>query len=167
MDNFDAYERPDAQRVDLMRHEYKDADPETVLTFINFQHCYRTVENFYEQVLAQYGLSESRFIILMFLYHNQDTGLSPSDLAGKLGTSKVTVSKLIRGLLVDQLIEKAPVPRDKRSFVVRITAKGLQLLTRFLPVNFQTVNHLFANLTSAEQKQLNVLLNKLLLGTKS
>lgn len=155
-------DRPDAARLELMHQQYLDVNPEAVLTYLNLRQAYHTVADQYEAVLNQYGLSESRFMILMFLYHAQPNGLSPTVLADKLGATKATTSKLIRGMVNSHLLIKRPVASDKRSSVIVMTAAGLDILHRFLPVNYQTVNHLLVNLSSKERAQLNHLLEKLL-----
>ena len=102
----------------------------------------------------------------MFLYHQQPQALSITVLAEKLGATKATTSKLVRGMVASGLVEKTTTAADKRASLIRMTTEGATLLDRFLPVNYQTVNRLFANLTHDEQIQLNRLLDKLLLGTK-
>lgn len=164
--NFDFTDRPDEHRLDLMRKVYPDVDTQSVLTFLNFRTCFRAVANDYQQVLDQFGLSESRFLILMFLYHQQPQALSITVLAEKLGATKATTSKLVRGMVASGLVEKTTTAADKRASLIQMTTEGATLLDRFLPVNYQTVNRLFANLTHDEQIQLNRLLDKLLLGTK-
>ena len=76
------------------------------------------------------------------------------------------VLELVRGMVASGLVEKTTTAADKRASLIRMTTEGATLLDRFLPVNYQTVNRLFANLTHDEQIQLNRLLDKLLLGTK-
>ena len=164
--NFDFTDRPDEHRLDLMRKVYPDVDTQSVLTFLNFRTCFRAVANDYQQVLDQFGLSESRFLILMFLYHQQPQALSIPVLAEKLGATKATTSKLVRGMVASGLVEKTTTAADKRASLIQMTTEGATLLDRFLPVNYQTVNRLFANLTHDEQIQLNRLLDKLLLGVK-
>ncbi|MBF5066863.1 MarR family transcriptional regulator, partial [Salmonella enterica subsp. enterica serovar Istanbul] len=73
--SFDFTDRPDAHRLELMRKAYPDVDTQSVLTFLNFRACFRAVAADYQRVLDRFGLTESRFLILMFLYHNQPQAL--------------------------------------------------------------------------------------------
>lgn len=162
-------DRPDTERLQLIRQQYADANVATVQTFLDLQFVYREVQARYEQVLNEDGLSESRFILLMFLSH-APAGLPVSALAQKLGVTKATTSKLLRSMTALCLVEKVPDEADKRTVVIRLTAPGRAALTRFLPVNFQTINHLLAGLDSTEQAQLDHLLTKLispLIGEKA
>ena len=163
---FDFTDRPDYQRVELMRQVYHDADAQSVLTFLNFRSCYQAVAGYYQQVLDQLDLSESRFLILMFLYHNQPQALSVTTLAVKLGATKATTSKLVQAMIKKGMLEKISSTTDKRSSMIRMTAVGSELLDQFLPVNYQAVNRLFAQLTHDEEIELNRLLEKLLSGTQ-
>ncbi|KLI76015.1 MULTISPECIES: MarR family winged helix-turn-helix transcriptional regulator [Lacticaseibacillus] len=160
--SFDFTDRPDAHRLELMRKAYPDVDTQSVLTFLNFRACFRAVAADYQRVLDRFGLSESRFLILMFLYHNQPQALGITTLATKLGATKATTSKLVGGMVKSGLVEKVSTAADKRATLIQMTHAGAELLDRFLPVNYQAVNHLFRHLTHDEQVQLNHLLDKLL-----
>nr|WP_246147631.1 MarR family winged helix-turn-helix transcriptional regulator [Secundilactobacillus folii] len=143
-----------------MQELYPDANVTSIQTILSLQYTYRVIQSRYDQVFNQYGLSESRFILLIFLYH-ADNGLSLSDLAFKLGVAKPTTSKLIRGMTTAKLVEKVADAQDKRGVKIHLTAVGQKLLEDFLPVNFQTMNRFVSNLSATEQQQLKQLLNKM------
>ncbi|MDN6214169.1 MAG: MarR family transcriptional regulator, partial [Lactiplantibacillus plantarum] len=99
MPDFSFRDRPDKQRVQLtLGKASSSADAEQVLAFLDFQWTFRTMQATYEQLLDQYQLSESKFIILMLLENETDHTLLPSELATKLGSARATVSKLLVGL---------------------------------------------------------------------
>lgn len=162
MDNYDFLDIPDAERIQAMNAAFPSANSDNILAFIAFQHVYQQVDTEYATLLQDYGLSESRFLILMFLRRSGAAGLSPSDIAVKLNSAKPTASKLIHGMIQTGLVAKKTDAKDLRRFNVQITSKGSQQLDRFLPVNFDYLNHLFHGLTTEEKSQLNRLLAKLL-----
>ncbi|GAX01491.1 MarR family winged helix-turn-helix transcriptional regulator [Secundilactobacillus silagei] len=161
-------DRPDAARLALSIGEvHSDIDADTVLQFLNFQWSYREMQRQYDAVLTKYQLTESRFVILMFLYEAPKQQLLPLQLADKLGTTRATVSKLLRGLVTQGRVTKQASPTDKRAALISLTAEGERVLLSFLPHNFDAVQTLFGNLTSAELTTFSHLLAKINQGTQT
>lgn len=148
-----------------MAEEYPDADPEMVTTFLDVQWAYREMQKQYDAVLARFGLTESRFIILVFLSHAENQQLSPSDIADKLGASRATVTKLVKGMTDNGWTRKVGNLDDRRASLVQMTAAGGELLRKFLPHNFRSINTLLGSLSIEERATLRELLNKISVGT--
>lgn len=147
MPDFSFRDRPDKQRVQLtLGKASSSADAEQVLAFLDFQWTFRTMQATYEQLLDQYQLSESKFIILMLLENETDHTLLPSELATKLGSARATVSKLLVGLQKRGWVEKQHPQDDKRTVAIHLTAAGSSVLTQFLPANFKAVTTILRRL---------------------
>lgn len=160
MEKFTFVDRPNNQRIQLM-NAVSAADSATATLFLDFQWTYRNMQKVYDDVLDKHDLSESRFIILMFLKNAPNYELLPSVLSEKLGATRATVSKLLTAMTHKGWIVKKSSPSDKRSVPVQLTEDGLQILEQFLPKNFQTVHLLFDNFTEEEMKQFAYLLGKI------
>lgn len=168
MEKYDFNDRPDATRLAFSISAAKaKIDPEVVLQFLDFQWAYRHMQRQYDQLLADNNLSESRFIILMFLYQAPHQRLLPSEIADKLGSTRVTATKLINGLNAAKCVEKQPSPIDKRATRIHLTAKGEKQLLAFLPKNFAAIQTLLGQLTKDDLATLNLLLNKINQGTRN
>ncbi|MFC6261265.1 MarR family winged helix-turn-helix transcriptional regulator [Levilactobacillus fujinensis] len=161
--NYDFNDRPDAARISLVAGSTEEA--EVSVLFLNLQWTYREMQRQYDQVLANSELSESKFIILMFLAQATQQQLAPSELADKLGATRATVSKLLKGLVTKRWVQRVASPTDKRSTLIRLTESGQQTVTAFLPHNFAAVQRIMAPLSAAEMRQLNGLLKKINQGT--
>ncbi|WP_225419866.1 MarR family winged helix-turn-helix transcriptional regulator [Levilactobacillus cerevisiae] len=161
--NYDFNDRPDAARISLVAGSTGEA--EVAELFLNFQWAYREMQRQYDQVLANSGLSESKFIILMFLAQAPQQQLAPSVIADKLGATRATVSKLLKGMVAQAWVARVASPTDKRSTLIQLTAAGQQTVTAFLPHNFAAVQTIMAPLSPAEIDQLNGLLQKINQGT--
>lgn len=170
MENFTFTDRPDNQRLKLTTELYSqgDAEGDSQISelFIDFQWTYRNMQKVYDEVLAKYQLSESRFIILMFLKNAPQWELLPSEISEKLGATRATVSKLLKALEAKEWIRKRASASDKRASPVQLTDAGNEILERFLPENFKTVQLLFQQLTTEEVQQLAYLLQKIQKGTQ-
>ncbi len=113
--------------------------PDAVHLFLDFQLAYREVEKNYESLVASFDLSESRFIILMFLYYADDKQLLPSEIAHKLGVTKPTISKLLRGMEQQGLVSSHQSSTDKRVRDIQLTPAGEKLLRTFCPITIGPV----------------------------
>ncbi|MCZ7669864.1 MAG: MarR family winged helix-turn-helix transcriptional regulator [Chloroflexi bacterium] len=87
--------------------------------------------------------------------------LNPSEISERQGTSRNTVSALIRNLEEEGLVERSLDPDDRRKFNIRLTENGRSLVTNHARQHFQTIGHCFTILSSDEQTTLSQLLNKL------
>lgn len=167
MPDFSFHDRPDNQRVQLMLDKTgSSADAKQTLTFLDFQWTFRTMQATYEQLLDQYQLSESKFIILMFLENEADHTLLPSELATKLGSTRATISKLLVGLQKRGWVKKQHLQDDKRTIAIHLTAAGSSVLAQFLPANFKAVAAIFKTFTAQEQQHFIRLLDKIKQGTQ-
>ncbi|GAY73334.1 MarR family winged helix-turn-helix transcriptional regulator [Lentilactobacillus kosonis] len=167
MEPYDFSDVPSIERIKEMNQQVANSEPDNVLSFITFQRVYSEIDGAYADLLQDHHLSESRFLILMFLRRAGDNGLSPSLIAQKLSSTKATASKLIRGMVADGMIVKLASEIDQRSSIIRITDHGDELLDHFLPANFDFVNRLFSRLTNDEQFQFSYLLQKLLVNREN
>ncbi|MBO0459508.1 MarR family transcriptional regulator [Enterococcus hulanensis] len=166
MENYTFKDRPDNQRIQLTIDHYAQESDSTIASlFLDFQWTYREMQKAYDAVLEEYGLSESKFIILMFLERAEEHSLMPSELAEKLGASRATITKLVNNMERDQLIRKIPSASDKRAVLVQMTDIGTEVLVEFLPKNFEATKTLLNQLSKEEIDQLFYLLNKIKQGT--
>ncbi|EHO52406.1 transcriptional regulator, MarR family [Lentilactobacillus kisonensis F0435] len=136
--------------------------PDAVHLFLDFQLTYREIEKNYEHLVESFDLSESRFIILMFLFYADDKALLPSEIATKLGVTKPTISKLLKGMQQQDLVTSHSSTEDKRVRYIQLTTAGEQLLRTFLPYNYRSSSLLFEDFSATEMTQFSHLLRKLL-----
>ncbi len=166
MERFTFKDRPNNQRMQVTVDQYaKSSNSEQALLFLDLQWTYREMQKAYDQVLAQYGLSESKFIILMFLNSAEENSLLPSELAEKLGASRATITKLLNSMEKEHWVKKIPSLIDKRAVQIQMTDQGKEVLEAFLPDNFEFVNTLTEELSEEEIDQFFYLLNKIKQGT--
>lgn len=115
--------------------------------------------------LQAVGLSMPRMRLLMRLFGEEQRGnkegISPSVLSHYQHISKNTVSSLLGSLEDQGLIERALCDEDKRSFKIRLTRAGRDLVRSALPKHNSALTETFAALTADEQKTLLKILRKL------
>jgi DNA-binding MarR family transcriptional regulator len=84
-------------------------------------------------VLSRFNLNVPR-ITLLFTLILHGGALKPKDLSKLLFRSKQNISVVIDGLLKSGLVSKQLDPKDRRSFKIVITRKGLELARASLPI---------------------------------
>lgn len=132
----------------------------------NLQLCFQTlslassIDRDCATLLAPYGLSEGRFVLLFLLDAANDAVVAPKTLAEQAGITRATVTGLLDGLEREQLVERHADPEDRRALCIRLTAKGKQVAKTVFDQHSRWIASLFAGLTQAEREQLTGLLEK-------
>ena len=115
--------------------------------------------------IANSGLTEAQYQVLMSLFmseHIEDRSeLNPSEISKWRGTSRNTISSLIRGLEDDGLVERHLDQQDRRKFNISLTENGRSIISKYAHLQFRSVGNSFNKLTQEEQDTLSSLLNKL------
>ncbi len=111
--------------------------------------------------LVQHGLSQGRFSILVQIRYANDEGLTPADLAERVGVTRATITGLLDGLERAGLSRRTPHTSDRRRLVVRLTPQGRKLLDRVLPSHYARIGAVMAGLTSADRTSLLAQLDKI------
>ncbi len=118
-----------------------------------------------ESSLEATGLSYAQFRILMSLLFNEwqgnEAGLNPSEISEQQGTSRNTISALIRSLEDDGLIERRLDQDDRRRFNILLTETGRRKLRDHAQEHMKTVDDIFSALSADEMETLSNLLRKL------
>lgn len=84
-----------------------------------------------------------------------------SELAERLAVANRSVTDVVDALVERGLVERGPVPGDRRAIAVRATAAGRELLGRAEKARTADVEDFLGRLSVAERHQLAALLHKL------
>lgn len=110
---------------------------------------------------AEFGISQSKYYILLYLHENSDRSITPSQIASFSGLSRATTSELIDGLDHEGLIERNICADDRRMIYVSITQKGREFLKKVLPVYHAVSAQLVSCLDENDAAQLASVIQKL------
>lgn len=113
----------------------------------------------YGWIEERYGLMRPEYVVLYAL-HLRD-GIAAKDVVASAGFPKNTLSRAIQKLLRRRLIRRAPDARDRRSFVLRLTAEGRRILDETVPPMVAWERRMLASLDHEEQQVLSRLLARL------
>jgi DNA-binding MarR family transcriptional regulator len=128
---------------------------------VNLLYSASWLQQFSNQLLKPYGISQEQFNILRIL-----RGMHPEPATVKLLTERMidkmsNASRLVEKLRVKGLVERHECPLDRRRVDVLITQKGLDLIERTSQAVDVQGDAYMSGLTLEEAALLNSLLDKL------
>ncbi len=142
-----------------------DIDPNTIRLMDRYLLVFHGLHRVGENSLVSSGLSFAKYRLLLGLMYSETMDdlaeLNPSEISRRQGTSRNTISSLIRDLESEGLVERRLDQRDKRRFNIRLTGGGRELVSRYASDHFQAVASCFGTLCDEEKKDLEQLLTKL------
>lgn len=106
------------------------------------------IDNHEKAYLTHFGLNIPRFYVLIHIAHNP--GMNYIDLSDRLLCTKSNTTRIMQGMLKDDLITRQSDPKDGRSFQLFLTEKGKTLLERVYPGFVDQVNQLMSPFTKEE-----------------
>ncbi|WP_297518745.1 MarR family transcriptional regulator [uncultured Clostridium sp.] len=105
------------------------------------------------------GLTMGQFAVLEILYSKGDLVIAEI-IEGVLSTSG-NITVVIKNLKRDGYIIQIANPNDKRSSLISLTNKGIEIIERILPKHFENITNSFSELTRDEKNFLIKLLRKI------
>jgi len=92
----------------------------------------RQITRLYDACLQPSGLRLTQFLILATL--NQQPGTSVNSLAERLDIERTAMGKMIGFLERDGFVQVRPSPTDGRTRLVELTAEGMSLFEKAVPL---------------------------------
>ncbi len=155
-------ELPSDSILESFAKMYEEMNPKSVKAFLHLLKIGSKALNGYEAILKKHDLSTGRFLVLVVLKRDEKNPLKPSEIAKKLGVSRPTVTKLIKGLEssghIGRVINDAG---DMREFLIKITKLGEQKIDEIMPIYYQGINRFMKDFTDDEKELLTTLLLKI------
>jgi len=111
--------------------------------------------------LEKHNISQGRLRLLVQLRLAGEAGVAPWELADHLGISRATITRFLEGLEAHGLVERRASERDRRSQVVRLSARGRGLVSTLLPERVTRIQRLMRALAPAEKRAFVGLLEKI------
>jgi DNA-binding MarR family transcriptional regulator len=113
----------------------------------------------YGWIEQRYGLARPEYVVLYSLYLRD--GIAAKDVCASAGFPKNTLSRAIQKLLRRRLVRRAADTRDRRSYVLRLTAEGRRILDDTVPPMVAWEKQMLSGLTKDEQRTLSELLGRM------
>ncbi len=116
-----------------------------------------------DRALAPLGVTHAQYAVLASLYGMLHAGRQPSQrqLADHTGLDAIYISKLVRALERDGLLERAEHPSDTRAVALSLTARGRDTAEHAIAVVHDLQEQLTAPLGGTRSKRTRALLRDL------
>src|SRR5690606_14809694 len=98
-----------------------------------------------------HGLNIPRFYILLHVSHNP--GINYIDLSDLLLCTKSNTTRVVQGMVKDELIIRENDPNDRRRYKLFLTDKGTNVLPPGYPAFINHIESLFFRCTDQEASQ--------------
>nr|WP_137830083.1 MarR family transcriptional regulator [Methylobacterium sp. L1A1] len=133
-------------------------EPDPLRVWFRFIRLGRRVTAAVAAELRETGLSIPQFDVLSTLSERE--GLTQQELAGRLYVTKGNVSGLIDRLVEAGLVERRPIPGDRRSHALHLTTAGATLATRGIETQAAYVARTLGQFTGRELESFEALVLK-------
>ena len=125
----------------------------------NYQDLYQSMkyvtlylDNAEKTFFAEFGLTTSRFFILQHVHENP--GINYIDLSNLMVCTKGNVSRIVQGMIQDNLIERMENPEDRRSFQLFLSKSGEYF---YKEVNTAYKDYIYRLFSKLNENQLDLL----------
>ncbi|MBD2449300.1 MarR family transcriptional regulator [Nostoc sp. FACHB-152] len=155
-------------RIDIILEEWQQELPQLDTSAIGIigrvLRIARLLEKHRESILVEYGLNVWSFDVLATLRRQgQPFRLKPTELYSLLMLSSGAMTNRIDRLEQDGIVTRVRDAEDRRSVMVQLTPKGIQLANTVMPILFEKEKQVLSQFT-ADELQLSIpMLRKLLM----
>jgi DNA-binding MarR family transcriptional regulator len=151
---------PDAKVMQKFADRYPQADVDAVIQFLNILRIGSDLSEALDGFLAQHGLLQGRWWVLILLMREDNLSATPSELAEKSGVSRATMTGLIDGLEREGLVARLMDKVDRRKYSIELSTAGQAKLDEVMPSYYQRVSDLMGNIPAPLRE---ILLSQLML----
>jgi DNA-binding MarR family transcriptional regulator len=116
-----------------------------------FLEMHRAIATASERQLAQHGLSEADYALLVPLSEAGDGALRARDLGRATGWDRSRVSHQLRRMEARGLVERSDCATDARGKMVRLTETGRRAIEAAAPGHVEAVRAAFVDLLSPQE----------------
>jgi DNA-binding MarR family transcriptional regulator len=140
-----------------------DTDPEILRKALTIFHLHRKIEMLVETYVAkQCGLSPRQVETLEALFHKQDKALTPAQLAEEIHLTRSAMTSNLDSLEQKGYLSRSAHPKDRRSVIISLAGKGIELCEEILPIRYRNTTRLMRCLSSEMRDTLHIIYNKLI-----
>jgi len=107
------------------------------------------------------GLKLTPALARLLYYVHREPGCRQADLAVFFDISPVTLGRMIQRLAASGYVERHPDPEDRRAVRVRVTPRGVPLVTRTMDIAKLSHDRALRGFSASEQRMLFALLGRL------
>jgi DNA-binding MarR family transcriptional regulator len=128
---------------------------------LNLKFTHNFIEDKFNTILKPYDISSEQYNVLRILRGQKGNPLNMQDIQERMVTKNSNTTRLIDKLLLKGMVLRKTCPENRRKIEIKITDKGLNILTKLDPEIDENDTVFIRNLTKKELETLNDLLEKI------
>ena len=113
------------------------------------------------RLLKEVKLNHTLFEAMIVIYSQPDHQIQPSKLSDILASSRTNATRISDELVNHGWVERHAVAEDRRCFMLKMSAKGIEFLESIFPRQWELMESIFGVLDQKEMKDLYSLLLKI------
>lgn len=134
-------ELPSQQMVSAYADKIQELDSQSIVDALSMMRQASVLVRKLETHFSVYRLSQLRFLILMVIDREIDQdSLTAVEIIDRLDVSKPVMTRALKRLMQDGLIESSYDKNDGRAKQISLTKQGSDLLKSMLPGYFETIS---------------------------
>ena len=136
-----------------LRKDIKVLEHEALLNIYYTASCFRKKAT---EFFKQFGLTDVQFNVMMLLAHQSGSegGLSQAQLSDMMLVNRANITSLIDRMEKAKLVIRTDAETDRRSNIIKMTARGRRLFTTVEPLYAKQVKEIMSRIGVTEQKRL-------------
>ena len=142
---------------EILQSKFED-DYQKVIVNVLFTASWLDVKNI--QRLKPFGISPQQFNVLRILRGSFPNALRLGDISNRMIDKNSNATRLVEKLRQKNLVKREVCEHSRRQVDIWITQEGLSILER-IDISMKVWKNEFKDISEAELKQLNLLLDKL------
>lgn len=127
---------------------------------LNFMYTQNVIGDKFHEILKPYDISREQYNVLRILRGQKGCPANMNVIQERMLAKNSNTTRLIDKLLLKDYVTREICPENRRKIEVKITQKGLDILTDLDPVIVEHERFFANNLTAEELELLNTLLEK-------
>jgi DNA-binding MarR family transcriptional regulator len=139
------------------KHDGALGDRSSVRVWLRLLSCTLAIEKEVQRRFAEHDMTLPRFDVLAALDRAPE-GLPMGALSRALLVSNGNVTQLVQKLVRDGLVEIRPLPSDRRSSIVKLTASGRERFQSLAEAHHDWIDRMLAGLDYTQRERLYVAL---------
>jgi DNA-binding MarR family transcriptional regulator len=141
-------------------------DPEVEAAVDRMHKLMKHLDRVTERTVGRFGLNTGEFRLLLKLRQAPEGRLSAGALADRLSLSTGAMTNRLDGLQEAGLILRERDPEDRRTVLVRMTDRGIEIVGEAVAAQAEEEKRMLGALSADEQRRLNALLRRLILAVE-
>jgi len=146
--------------IDTVRAQHPAMPRQSVVLVRLAHHVFRALNERLDRFFAAHDLSASAWAVLMMIYSTPERAITPSEASAAVVQSRTHMTRVADDLVAAGLIERAHDEADRRRVALRLTAGGVDLIRRLLPLAWTEYRAALAIFSADEASALETLLRR-------